>query len=368
MVELKHTPLAALHEELGARLVPFAGYAMPLQYDSGIINEHLQVRAEAGLFDVSHMGQIAIEGPAAALEALVPGDIEHLAPGRQRYTALTTETGGIIDDLMIAHLPGRFHVVVNAAFKEGDFHLMRAGLADRCTVRMLEDRALLALQGPAAASALEPHCPAAASLAFMDARELGVAGIACIVSRSGYTGEDGFELSVPAGEAERLARLLLADPRVAPIGLGARDSLRLEAGLCLAGTDIDEGTSLVEAGLGWVVARKYRQPGGPVPRFPGAERILAQMREGTRLLRVGMKPKGRIPLRGGTPLAATGGREVGRITSGSFGPSAGHPVAMAYVERELAAPGTELSVSIRGQSHDCEVASLPFVPRRYHVS
>jgi aminomethyltransferase len=361
----EQTPLYALHTELGAKLVAFAGYAMPLHYARGIVQEHVHTRRHAGLFDVSHMGQIAVRGPASALEKLVPSDIEGLRPFQQRYTVLTNDTGGIVDDLMITRVPDGFFVVVNAAFRAQVFAHLEAGLKRECDVERHHDRALLALQGPAAATVLAAHCPQTRELSFMSAAECDVADIACRVNRCGYTGEDGFEISLLAADAERLARLLLEHERVQPIGLGARDSLRLEAGLCLAGTDIDANTTPVEAALDWIVARKYRVAGAAAA-FPGADTILQQLKSGTARVRVGLRPRGRIPLRAETVLLDDAGGEVGRITSGSFAPTAGHPVAMGYVDRAFAAAGAELKVSIRGRDHAVEVAALPFIPHRYH--
>ncbi|MEQ9061909.1 MAG: glycine cleavage system aminomethyltransferase GcvT [Gammaproteobacteria bacterium] len=360
----RETALSALHRELGARLVPFAGYLMPLQY-AGIREEHLHTRAQAALFDVSHMGQIVIEGALDALETLVPGDIVGLATWRQRYTLLTNSEGGIRDDLMVTRLPDRLFVVANAACKEADHAHLVAGLGDACAVHLADDRALLALQGPAAAAVLAELDDELATLPFMAARACRLAGHDCLVNRCGYTGEDGFEIALDASGAEALARQLLADARVAPAGLGARASLRLEAGLCLSGTDIDATTSPVAADLAWTLARKYRD-GSAMPRFPGAAAIMAELAAGAPRVRVGLRPDGRIPLRGGTELADTAGRSVGIVTSGSFGASAGHPVAMGYVERALAAPGTRLEVTIRERRHAVEVCALPFVPHRYY--
>ena len=364
--QLLHTPLHALHEELGAKFMPFAGYAMPVQYVHGIVHEHQHTRASAGLFDVSHMGQLIIEAPASALELFVPGDIDALADFRQRYTVLTSATGGIIDDLMITRLPGRWLAVVNAAFKHTDLDHLRAGLAGAGTVTPQSDRALLALQGPAAALVLAAHCAQATALHFLSMFEGDVAGIACLVSRCGYTGEDGFEIACAADDAEQLARTLLSDSRVEPVGLGARDTLRLEAGLCLSGTDIDETTTPAQADLGWLVARKYRGEHPQPAQFPGADRILRELRDGTPRVRAGLQPTGRIPLRGGALVTDAAGCEVGTITSGSFGPSVGHPVAMGYVDRGCARPGTALSIAIRGRLHDVAVSALPFVPHRYY--
>lgn len=362
----RYTPLHALHAELGAKFVSFAGYSMPIQYPQGVVHEHLHTRASAGLFDVSHMGQIAIEASAAALEALLPGDLAGLPEYRQRYSILTNAAGGVIDDLMITRLPGSWLAVVNAAYKESDLAHLNAGLDGAGTARLSADRALLAVQGPAAVNVLAAHCPAVAALPFMAALGAAVAGVECLVTRCGYTGEDGFELGCRADDAERLARILLNDSRVEPVGLGARDTLRLEAGLCLSGTDIDATTSVVAAGLGFTVAKKYRSDHPEAARFPGSAAILHELRAGTRSVRVGLRPFGRIPLRGGTALHDTDGRAVGRVTSGSFGPTAGHPVAMAYLERELAQPGTQLDVTIRDRQHTVEVMTLPFVAHRYY--
>lgn len=358
------TSLRALHAALGARFVDFAGYAMPVQYPAGIVQEHLHTRAQASLFDVSHMGQIVVAGPADALEALVPSDIAALEVGQQRYTLLTNGAGGILDDLMVARLPDHYLLVVNAACKDADHAHLVQGLGDACRVRLCSDRALLALQGPAAADVLSTFAREPAALPFMGVRECRLGGIDCVVSRSGYTGEDGFEIALPAAVAEAFARRLLDDARVAPAGLGARDSLRLEAGLCLSGTDFDVTTTPAAAALGWVVARKYRDSSVPA-RFPGAATVLAELAQGAARLRVGLRLRGRAPLRGGCALVHDR-REVGRVTSGTFGPSAGHPVAMGYVERALAAPGTVLEATIRERTHAVEVCALPFVPHRYH--
>ena len=366
--QLNRTPLHALHEELGARLVAFAGYSMPVQYARGIKHEHTFTRTHAGLFDVSHMGQISIRGPHGALEDLVPSDIEALASYHQRYTVLTNEDGGIVDDLMVTRLPERLFAVVNAAYKARDFEHLSTRLAGGCDLELHDDRALLALQGPASAEVMAACCEQTRALSFMTAAECVIEGIDCLVNRSGYTGEDGFEISVAVADAERLARLILAHERVEPVGLGARDSLRLEAGLCLSGTDIDATTTPVEAGLGWLIAKKYRAAKPAPAKFPGASIILGQIHDGAERLRVGLRPQGRIPLRGGTLLRNDHGDDVGRITSGSFGPTAGHPVAMGYVDQGLAREGTVLEVSIRERTHAVEVAALPFVLHRYHKS
>ena len=357
------TPLDSLHRELGGKMVPFAGYSMPVQYPAGILTEHLHTRREAGLFDVSHMGQVVIEGdnPAAALEALVPGDVQGLGIGKTRYSVFTGTNGGILDDLMISKLSDtKLFVVVNAACQHADFKHMQDWLAG-CTVTMLEDRALLALQGPRAAEAMAKLAPEAASQAFMTIRDYAVAGIPCLVTRSGYTGEDGYEISVPADRAEKLARALLAQEGVAPIGLGARDSLRLEAGLCLYGSDIDTTTTPVEGAIAWIIGKRRREQGG----FPGAAIIQRQLAEGAPRLRVGIKPDGRAPARAHTQITDLDGNIIGEVTSGGFGPSADGPVAMGYVPAAFAAEGTPLKLVVRGKALDARVAKLPFVPHRY---
>ncbi|MGE4522637.1 MAG: glycine cleavage system aminomethyltransferase GcvT [Acetobacter sp.] len=368
---LLHTPLFSLHTALGARMVPFAGYAMPLQYAEGIMAEHRHTRTQAGLFDVSHMGQVrlrarsgAVRDAALALEQLVPADIAGLASGRQRYTQFTNAQGGILDDLMVTRLGDDLLVVINAACKAADIAHMRAHLSDTCTLDVLEDRALLALQGPLAGQVLAALAPAVADMLFMDVRTLDIAGAACVVSRSGYTGEDGFEISVPAAQAEALARTLLAQPGVAPIGLGARDSLRLEAGLCLYGADIDETTTPVEAALEWSIQKSRRAGGVRAGGFPGAEIILAQLSEGTARRRVGLLPEGRAPVRGGAGLFAdaTLASPVGKVTSGGFGPTVDAPVAMGYVSTALAQPGQAVAAELRGRAVPCTVHALPFVP------
>lgn len=362
---LKKTPLYKLHEQLGARLVPFAGYAMPVQYAGGIKHEHLHTRQLAGLFDVSHMGQITLRGAPAALERLVPGDIAGLAVGQQRYSLLTNEAGGIIDDLMITRFADHLHLVVNAAYKDSDFDHLHALLGAQCELTAHPERALLALQGPAAGRVMETLCPAAAALSFMQGCSATVHGMAVLVHRCGYTGEDGFEIAVANEFADDLARLLLAQPGVEPCGLGARDSLRLEAGLCLSGADIDATVSPAEAGLNWTIARKYlREPLTPAC-FPGHRRILDEARHGAARLRVGLRIRGRVPVRAGAQLHDAQGRAVGHVTSGGFGPSLDAPVAMGYVARALAVPGTTLAVTIRDSEHPVDVVALPFTPHRY---
>lgn len=361
---LRLTPLDSWHRAHGARMVPFAGYEMPVQYRRGVIAEHQHCRSQAALFDVSHMGQAMLTGAtaAAALERLVPGDIVGLKAGRQRYTLLTNEAGGIIDDLMIANLgKERLFVVVNAARRSVDLPHIAAALPDSVQLTAMEDRALLALQGPQAATVLGRLCPAASGLPFMGVMEASVSGLSCVISRSGYTGEDGFELSVAAGDAERLADLLTDQPEVAPAGLGARDSLRLEAGLCLYGNDIDELTTPVEAGLLWVIGKRRRAAWD----FPGAIAIRDQLESGFPRLRVGVRPEGRAPARAGTEIVADDGTAAGTITSGGFSPTLNAPVAMGYVRRDLAAEGTRLHLIVRGKPLPAAVAPLPFVPHRY---
>ncbi len=367
---LLETPLAALHRELGAKMVPFAGYAMPVQYPDGILAEHLHTRSAAGLFDVSHMGQAALAGPdhattAAALEALTPGDFQSIGHGRQRYTVLLNDDGGIVDDLMVARSwaaddDGVLALVVNAARKAVDYDYILRRLPAGVSLATF-DRALLALQGPLAVTVVARFVPEAAAMGFMTAGPGRIAGIDCALTRSGYTGEDGFEISVASEDAEALARVLLAEPEVKPIGLGARDSLRLEAGLPLYGHDIDETTSPIEADLGFAVAKRRRETGG----FPGASRILRELAEGTARRRVGLRPDGRAPAREGTAVLDDAGAPVGTVTSGGFGPSVGGPVAMGYVPSALAAPGTAVALSVRGKALPAMVAAMPFVPHRY---
>lgn len=368
--ELKRTPLYALHLEARARMVPFAGYEMPLQYPAGILSEHLHTRSAAGLFDVSHMGQLTLSArsgrnadAAAALETLVPADIAGLGADRQRYTVLTNEKGGIRDDLMVANLGDRLLLVLNAACKAADEAHLRAHLESTCDVRLLSDRALLALQGPAAEPVLANLVPETATMHFMQVRETSVGGTVCIISRSGYTGEDGFEISIAADRAEDLARRLLRDERVRWSGLGARDSLRLEAGLCLYGSDLDTETTPVDAALEWSIQKSRRSGGARAGGFPGAEVILGQLAVGAPRRRVGLKPEGRAPVRGGIPLYPDEWAKpaIGHVTSGGFGPSINGPVAMGYVPTELASPGTELFAEQRGKRLAVAVVALPFV-------
>ncbi len=368
---LKRTPLYDLHCELGAKMVPFAGYEMPVQYQLGILKEHQHTRARAGLFDVSHMGQAYLIGPdhqttAAALEALVPADILNLKPGMQRYTQLLNSEGGIVDDLMLTRPAdpaedGKLLLVVNASRKEVDYEYISGRLPASVRLEPQPDRALLALQGPEAAAVLAKHCADAVALGFMAARPASVGPFACHISRSGYTGEDGFEISVAADQVVDFARLLLADEAVQPAGLGARDSLRLEAGLCLYGHELDEMTTPVEAGLVWSIQKRRREEGG----FPGAERIQRELREGPKRLRVGIKPEGRAPARDGTEILDTSGARIGVITSGGFGPTVNGPIAMGYVETSFAKPGTPVQLMVRGKALPAQIVDLPFVPHRY---
>jgi aminomethyltransferase len=361
--DLQRTPLYDLHVELGARMVPFAGFAMPVQYADGTIAEHRHCRQQAALFDVSHMGIVDLHGDAAAagLEGLVPAAVTTLAAGRQRYTFLTNEQGGIVDDLMVAHIDGRLGLVVNASRRSTDLAVLQAGLEPGVSVELRSDVALLALQGPSSFEVLARHAATIAGLSFMDVAAAAVAGVPCTVSRSGYTGEDGFEIAVPADGAVAVARLLLAEPEVAPAGLGARDTLRIEAGLCLYGNDLDETTTPVEAGLEWAIQRRRREEGG----FPGADIVQRQLRDGPERLRVGLVVTGRRPVRAGSRLARPDGVAAGVVTSGGFGPTVGGPVAMGYVDAELARPGTELRADVRGHEVVCTVAELPFTPHRY---
>ena len=370
---LRQTPLHKLHIELGGRMVPFAGYAMPLQYPTGILKEHLHTRKAAGLFDVSHMGQIslrpksgAIADAARALEQLVTADIVSLAKDRQRYALFTNAAGGILDDLMVANRGDHLALVVNAACKEADEAHLRTHLSQSCEIARLDRKALLALQGPASEAVLAKLSPDVAAMRFMDVRTVSLAGATCEVSRSGYTGEDGFEIGVPVDKAETLARALLADPAVAPIGLGARDSLRLEAGLCLYGQDIDQATNPAEAALEWSIQKSRRQGGVRTGGFPGADIILPQLATGASRRRVGLRPEGRAPVRTGATLFEMDGQTpVGSVTSGVFGPSADAPVAMGYVPSALAKPGTTLQADLRGNRIAITVCDLPFVPHRY---
>lgn len=361
---LEHTPLHALHVELGGKMVPFAGYSMPVHYRAGILKEHLHTRARAGLFDVSHMGQFHLGGDVAALERLTPADVMGLKDGRQRYGLLLTEAGTIKDDFMFARLTGEagLFLVANAATKAADFAYIADMLGNAVQLESGFDRALLALQGPCAAAVLERHAPGVSDLGFMQIARTKVAGVPAAVSRSGYTGEDGFEISVEGKDAETVARKLLREEEVLPIGLGARDSLRLEAGLCLYGHDIDETMGPVEAGLAWSIGKRRRE----APTFLGGERIMTELARGPARKRVGLRPDGRAPAREGTVIAAPDGRAIGHVTSGGFGPSVNGPVAMGYVESAFADVGSEVALIVRGQSLGARIVPMPFVPHNYH--
>jgi glycine cleavage system T protein (aminomethyltransferase) len=370
---LKTTPLHALHIELGARMVPFAGYEMPVQFALGVLKEHLHTRTAAGLFDISHMGQVAlyprsgdVVDAALALERLVPSDIVSLELGRQRYSLFTSENGGILDDIMVANRGDHLLLVVNAACNEADEAHLRARLGTECDVKRL-DRALIALQGPKAEATLALLAPDCATMRFMDVRTLIVMGAECMVARSGYTGEDGFEISTPADLAREIAEELLANACVSSIGLGARDSLRMEAGLCLYGSDIDERTTPVEAGLSWAIQKVRRRGGAREGGFPGAEIILGQLEHGAGRHRVGLRPEGRAPVRAGAPFFAAedASVQIGTVTSGGFGPSLNAPIAMGYLPTALAAPGTAIFAELRGKRLPVAVAPLPFIEPKY---
>jgi aminomethyltransferase len=368
---LSSTPLKALHIARGARMVAFAGYSMPVQYGDGIIAEHAHTRSAAGLFDVSHMGQAFLVGPdhettARALEALTPADILGLGHGRQRYTQLLNDEGGIIDDLMVTRSTdgaedGVLMLVVNAARKEADYAHLNARLPANVRLLRADHRALVALQGPLAADVMMRHCRDAVAMAFMTAQSTSFDGIDCHVSRSGYTGEDGYEISMKATRVNAIVERLLDDPRVKLAGLGARDSLRLEAGLCLYGHDIDETTSPVEAALAWSISKRRREEAG----FPGAQRVQQEIANGPARRRVGIKPDGRAPAREGTEIRAADGAAIGKVTSGGFGPSVEGPIAMGYVERDFAEPGTSIRLIVRGNELAATIVPLPFVPHRY---
>ncbi len=363
------TPLFDLHTELGGKIVPFAGYGLPIQYPDGIMTEHKHCRASAGLFDVSHMGQAYVhsqtgEDPAAALETIMPGALTNLAPGQMRYTLLLDEGGGIIDDLMVTRThdaSGKLYIVVNAASKDADYTRIEHALGGRITLEPLEDHALIALQGPEAVAVLADIAPEVSDLYFMEATSVTLEGVVCWVSRSGYTGEDGVEISVPASAAEGLARRLLHDDRVKPIGLGARDSLRLEAGLCLSGQDFDTSRTPIEAGLTFAVPKRRREAGD----FPGAQNIAAQAANGPDVLLVGLRPEGRAPVRTGAEIQAADGTPIGTVTSGGFAPSLEAPVALGYVDAAYSAPGTDVQIVLRGRAIPARVSKTPFVPQKY---
>jgi aminomethyltransferase len=366
-LNLKHTPLYNLHEELGAKLVPFAGYAMPVSYPLGIIKEHQHTREQAGLFDVSHMGQLMISGPGvvAALEKLVPVDLESLAINQQSYALFTNENGGVIDDLMITRLAEKkFFLVINAACKEKDIKHLRANL-EGLDIQVLENQSLLALQGPAAKDVMARYVDKLDSFAFMQGRQAEIEGINCYINRAGYTGEDGFEISVPSAEAETLARLLLANSEVEAVGLGARDSLRLESGLCLYGHELNEDITPIEAGLIWSISKSRRSGGSKEGGFLGSDKILGQIQNGTSVKRVGLKIDGRVSAREGAELLSVNNEAIGEVSSGGYGPTVGSPVALAFVKQSFAEPGTKLQALVRNKSLDAEVCKLPFVPQRY---
>lgn len=348
-------------------MVPFAGYSMPVQYRDGVLKEHLHTRAEAGLFDVSHMGQVMLSGTgaAAALETLVPVDILDLPVGQQRYAVFTNERGGVMDDLMVANFGSFLLVVVNAACKDQDVAHMRERIGMDCHIDVLSDRSLLAIQGPAAVEVMARLVPELASLLFMSVASVKVLGVDCLVSRSGYTGEDGFEISAPSDSAERLARELLRHPEVKPIGLGARDSLRLEAGLCLYGHDLDAQTTPIESSLLWALSKVRRAGGARAGGYPGSEEIQRQISQGVERKRVGLLPRERMPIREGVELFDQG-RLVGVVTSGGFGPTLNAPCAMGYISADLAHPGTVLQAVVRGKPVPVEVVRTPFVPQRYY--
>jgi aminomethyltransferase len=362
---LKFTPLHALHLELGGKMVPFAGYAMPVQYPAGVLKEHLHTREKAGLFDVSHMGQafLSAADPAKALERVTPADIQGIPEGMQRYGLLLSDEGGIKDDFMTTRLAGEaaLYLVVNAAMKDADFAYIAEKLKGQAQLAPAPDRALLALQGPLAADVLERHSPGISELTFMQAKRVTVAGAPAIVSRTGYTGEDGFEISIEGKDAEKVARALLAEAEVLPIGLGARDSLRLEAGLCLYGHDMDDSIDPVEANLVWSMGKRRKEAGD----YPGAGRIAKHLQVGAAKKRVGLRPEGRAPAREGTEIADKSGRVIGRVTSGGFGPSLNAPLAMGYVEKDFSANGSKLDLIVRGKALGAEVVAMPFVPNRY---
>ncbi|MCJ2376276.1 glycine cleavage system aminomethyltransferase GcvT [Vibrio sp. ZSDZ34] len=367
--DLLKTPLHGLHIDVGAKMVPFAGYDMPVQYPLGVKKEHLHTRDSAGLFDVSHMGQVRLYGDKAAqlLESLVPVDIIDLPVGKQRYAFFTNEKGGIMDDLMVANLGDHLFVVVNAACKEQDIAHLQAHLVDGVELEVLDDRALIALQGPKAAAVLARFAPQVADMVFMDVVQIELLGSNCIVSRSGYTGEDGYEISVPADKAEELARTLTAEDEVEWIGLGARDSLRLECGLCLYGHDLDTTTTPVEASLLWGIQKVRRTDGERAGGFPGADIILKQIEtKDVARKRVGLVGQTKAPVREGAKLFDADDNEIGMVTSGTAGPTAGKPVSMAYVKTEFSALGTEVFADVRGKKLAMTVEKIPFVPQRYY--
>ena len=369
MSELSKTPLYDLHIELGGKMVPFAGFEMPVQYPLGVKKEHVHTRDHAGLFDVSHMGQVKLTGEnaAAELEKLVPVDIIDLPAGKQRYALFTNDEGGIMDDLMVTNYGDHLYVVVNAACKEQDIAHMRANLGEGVELEVLDDRALVALQGPEAAQALSRICPEVNELVFMDSRHIAIDGVDCFVSRSGYTGEDGYEISIPSADADRLCRLFLAQPEVEFIGLGARDSLRLESGLCLYGHDLDPTTTPIEGSLIWAISKCRRADGERAGGFPGADKILDQIaNKNYSRKRVGLIASGKAPIREGAELVNAEGEKIGIVTSGSFGPTVGKPVAMGYVETAYSSLETEVFALVRGKQLPMVVSKAPFIEQRYY--
>jgi len=366
---LQRTPLYPIHLELSARMMPFAGYEMPVQYSQGVMKEHLHTRESAGFFDVSHMGQIRLHGAgsAIALEKLVPVDICDLAVGMQRYALFTDENGGVLDDLMVANAGDHFFLVVNGACKYQDLAHLKAHLGDECTIESLFDsHALIALQGPRAVEVLSRFAAEVKDMKFMQFRPVQISGIACYVSRSGYTGEDGFEISIPAEHALTISRSLLAEPEVKPIGLGARDSLRLEAGLCLYGHDMTPQQTPVEANLAWAISKARRIDGVRAGGFPGAQRVFAQQRDGVASKRVGLLPQDRVPVREGSEILNMDHQVIGTVTSGGFAPNLGTPVAMGYVKTAYAAIDTDVFALVRGKPVPMKVAKTPFVEQRYY--
>ena len=364
-IETEALPLDAWHRARGGRMVPFAGYHMPVQYE-GIMAEHLWTRESAGLFDVSHMGQLLLSGEGLddALEAVLPADVKGLALGRMRYSLLLADNGGILDDLMLSRWPGGIYMVVNGAVKYDDIAHLREELPDAITINQLDERALLALQGPRAFAALKRHVAGEwplDALTFMMGGRFTLAGAEAWISRSGYTGEDGFEISIDASDAERIADMLCSEPEVKPIGLGARDSLRLEAGLPLYGHDLDPDTTPVMADLGFALSKRRRDEGG----FPGHERIMIEREQGVVVKRVGLLVEGRQPVREGAAVVDAEGSDVGKVTSGGFAPSVGAPIAMAYVPAAMAVPGAKVQLAQRGKVHQATVTAMPFIPHRY---
>ena len=366
--EMLKTPLFELHQELGGKMVPFAGYALPVQYPAGIIKEHQHTRESASLFDVSHMGQVRLKGEnaATALESLVPVDVVDLQAFHQRYAVFTNEQGGILDDLIITHAGDHIFVVVNGACKQQDIAHMKDNIGDQCEIEVLSDQALIALQGPKAADAMQRIAPKACELVFMTAANVEINGVECFVTRSGYTGEDGFEISIPNEHAEKIARLFLQQDEVNPCGLGARDSLRLEAGLCLYGHDLTTQTTPVEASLLWALSKVRRQDGERAGGYPGADVIFKQIADKPDQKRVGLKPAGRAPIREGAEIQNADGTIIGHVTSGGFGATVSGPVAMGYVNRDQSEIGTELNAVVRGKPQPLTIVKLPFVTQRYY--